>query len=80
MAHWRDSARSPRFFVVDATATFPLLLFLLHMRMWTFLLAIGFIVFFMILERFKFTVPIFKRWVSATLAGNHRVAYPWWRY
>jgi len=76
---WRDSARDPRFFIVDANAAFPLVLFLLHIRLWTFLLAIASIIFFGILERFKFTVPIFFRWVRSTIAGPIRVARPTWR-
>lgn len=76
---WRDSARDARFFFVDANAAFPLVLFLLHIRWWTFLLAIVSILFFAILERFKFTVPIFFRWARSTIAGPIRVARPSWR-
>mgnify|MGYP006327536373 FL=1 len=45
-AHWRDSARIPRFFLIDARAAFPLLLFLLHIRVWSFLLALVVMAFF----------------------------------
>lgn len=78
-ANWRDSARQPRFFVVDAMAAFPLLLFLLHIRMWTFILAILAMIFFGVLERFSFTVPVFMRWVRGRLAGRVRVARSPWR-
>lgn len=78
-AKWRDSARNPRFFVVDALAAFPLVLFLLHIRLWTFYLAILAIIFFAVIERFNFTIPIFLRWVRSTLAGRIRVAKPAWR-
>jgi intracellular multiplication protein IcmT len=77
--HWRDAARTPRFYFMDAFAAFPLLLFLLHIKLWTFLTAIAFIGFFIILEKFKFTVPVFFRWLRSTLAGPHRGARPWWR-
>ncbi|MAZ44756.1 MAG: phosphoesterase [Legionellales bacterium] len=77
-AHWRDSARAPKFFFIDAYAAFPLLIFTLHIRWWTFFLAIITIIFFAILERFGFTLPVFKRFMRAFLAGNHRVARPWW--
>ncbi len=76
---WRDTARDPRFFFVDANAAFPLVLFLLHIRLWTFMLAILSIVFFAVLERFKFTVPIFFRWIRSSIAGPIRVARPNWR-
>ncbi len=78
-AHWRDSARQARFFFVDAYAAFPILLTLLHIKLWTILMAIGFMVFFAILERFKFTVPVFFRWLRAFMAGPIKLARPWWR-
>lgn len=77
-AHWRDSARRPKFFMVDAYATFPLLLFLLHIKWWTFFLAIAAVAFFATLERFGFTVPVFFRWLKVFLIGNIRSARPWW--
>ena len=78
-AHWRDAARTPRFFMVDAFAAFPLVFMLLHLKFWTFMLAVVAIIFFAILERFKFTLPVFKRWLRSTLAGPIRYSYPWWR-
>ncbi len=58
-AHWRDSARSARFFVVDARAAFPLFIFLMHIRIWTGMLVLVSVTFFGILERYGFTVPVF---------------------
>lgn len=78
-AHWRDSARNARFFIVDAYAAFPLVLVLVHMRLWTFMTAIIVMAFFMVLERFKFTVPVFIRWTKSTLAGPIKQADTWWR-
>jgi intracellular multiplication protein IcmT len=78
-AHWRDSARTPRFYFMDSLAAFPLLIFFLHVRLWTFFTAIGIIFFLVVLEKFKFTLPVFKRWLRSTLAGPLRVAKPWWR-
>ncbi|MES2212280.1 MAG: IcmT/TraK family protein [Pseudomonadota bacterium] len=77
-AHWRNSARRPKLWIIDAYAAFPLLLFLLHIRWWTFTLALGTMLFFGILERFGFTLPIFRRFLRATIAGAHRTARPWW--
>lgn len=78
-ANWRDSARTPRFYFMDSLAALPLLLFFLHIRLWTFITVLVIILFLIILERFKFTLPVFKRWLLATLAGPLRVAKPWWR-
>jgi intracellular multiplication protein IcmT len=77
--HWRDAARTPRFYFMDAWSALPFLFFLLHMRLWTFILSLLFAFFFIILEKFKFTLPVFKRWFKATLAGAWRTARPWWR-
>lgn len=78
-AHWRDSARHTRFFMVDARAAFPLLLFLLHIRLWSFVLAIVAVLFFATLERFGFTVDVFLRWLRSTIAGPRRTSSPWWK-
>lgn len=76
-AHWRDSARTPMFFFMDAYAAFPLLAFLLHIKLWTFILACCVCVFFMILNKFGFTVPVFFRWLRSFLAGNYRYTRFW---
>lgn len=78
-AHWRDSSRTPRFFLVDALAAIPLVLMLLHIKLWTFITALVIICFFGILEKFKFTVPVFLRWLKCFIGGPLKTAYPWWR-
>ena len=79
MAHWRDTARPARFFLVDYRAAFPLLLFLLHIKVWTLVLAIVSIVIFAALEHYGFTVPVFLRIFRCWLAGARKHAKPWWR-
>ncbi|HGF1440178.1 TPA: type IVB secretion system protein IcmT [Legionella pneumophila] len=78
-SHWRDSARSARFFVVDARAAFPIFLFLMHIRVWTGVLVLVSAIFFGIIEHYGFTVPVFLRWLRSLLAGSVRSARPWWR-
>jgi intracellular multiplication protein IcmT len=78
-AHWRDSARQARFFFVDATAAFPILIMLLHIKLWTFIATACSILFFAILERFKFTIPVFIRWIKGFIAGPIKLSRPWWR-
>ncbi|OYV54536.1 MAG: phosphoesterase [Legionella sp. 21-45-4] len=77
-AHWRDSARPARFFLVDARAAFAVFLFLIHIRIWTAVLVIVTAVFFGILEHFGFTVPVFLRWIRTCLAGDIKLSKPWW--
>ena len=78
-AHWRDSARRPRFFLVDARAAFPLVLFLMHIRLWTAVVAVIATLFFAVLERYFFTVGVFLRWLRSFLAGPRKMAMPWWK-
>ncbi|HAF87375.1 MAG TPA: phosphoesterase [Legionellales bacterium] len=78
-AHWRDSARSARFFIVDARAAFPIFSFLMHIRLWTAALVIVSAIFFGIIEHYCFTVPVFLRWLRSFLAGKIKSTQPWWR-
>ena len=78
-AHWRDAARNPRFFFVDARSIFPVLLFLVHIRLWTALIALVVIIFLAIIEYYGFTVPVFFRVFKGFLAGPDRYSQPWWR-
>lgn len=78
-AHWRDSARSARFFMVDARAAFPIFIFLMHIRIWTGALVLFSAVFFGIIEHYGFTVPVFLRWLRLAFAGPVKSAHPWWR-
>lgn len=78
-AAWRDSARTPRFFFVDAYSVLPLVVFLVHIRLWTFVVSLLTMVFFAVLERFNFTVPVFMRWLRSSLAGKVKIAQPEWR-
>lgn len=77
-AHWRDSARTPEFFIFDAYSAIPFVFFLLHIRMWTFQLCLGVVLFFWVLKRAGFSLPVFFRFVRWKLAGNRRTARKWY--
>lgn len=77
-ASWRDSARFPKFFILDSRAVFPFFLFLLHIKLWTFIVAALFAIFFSTLLRYGFTLAIFGRWVRALAAGPRKIAKPSW--
>jgi len=80
MAHWRDSARTVRFFFIDYRATFPLMAFFLHIRLWTFLIALVATIFFALIERYGFSVNVFIRWLRSFIAGPRKIAQPKWKY
>lgn len=77
-AHWRDSARSIRFFIWDGKAVFPMVLFLMHIAIWTFVLALGTMMFFTILNRYGFSPIVFGRWLRSFVAGPRKITQPWW--
>lgn len=77
-ASWRDSARTARFFMVDARAAFPIFIFLMHIRVWTGVLVITSAIFFGILEHYGFTVPVFLRLARCFVAGPVKLSKPWW--
>ena len=77
-AHWRDSSRSPRFFFIDASAAFPLMFFFMHIRLWTFIVAVVAVLFFTLLNRYGFSIKVFLRTFRSKLAGKRKLAIPWW--
>jgi intracellular multiplication protein IcmT len=77
-AHWRDSARSIKFFIWDGKAAFPMLLFFFHIALWTFITAVVAMVFFTVLNRFGFSPIVFLRWLRSSIAGPRKLAIPWW--
>lgn len=79
MAHWRDSARVVRLWVIDFRACFPLLIFILHIRIWTFIVAVVATIFFALLERAGFSLAVFLRFIRSFIAGPRKMAQPWWR-
>ena len=77
-AHWRDSARPIKFFIWDGKAAFPMVLFLLHIQIWTLCVAVVAMMFFSVLNRYGFTPIVFLRWVRSTIAGSRKLTIPWW--
>jgi len=77
-ASWRDSARSAKLWIFDASACFPLLILAFHITMKTFIFAVVAMLFFAGLNKYGFSIPIFLRWIRSTIAGPRNVAVPWW--
>lgn len=77
-AHWRDSARIPEFFIFDAYSALPFVVFLMHIRWWTFNLCLCVAIFFWLIKRFGFTLPVFSRWLRWKLAGDRRCSRKWY--
>jgi intracellular multiplication protein IcmT len=77
--HWRDSARSAKFFIIDATAAFPLVFFCMHIKLWTFIVAVLTMIFFTVLRRFGFSITVFFRLLRGLFAGPRKFSIPWWK-
>lgn len=77
--HWRNSMKYVKFFALDARVALFLMIFLLHMRPWTFGLFCAVCLLFWLLERkglsFDAAIRSFRTW----LLGSKRPAYLWLR-
>ena len=77
-ASWRDSARSAKLWIFDASATFPLLMLAFHIAWSTFIFAVCIMLFLTFLKKWGFSVVVFGRWIRSTIAGPRKVSFPWW--
>ena len=78
-AHWRDSGRRPRFFIVDANFIFPLIIFFSNITYKTLYFIIVMFVVFIILDRTQFTIKKSIRYLRVLIAGNQRYRKGWWQ-
>ncbi len=69
---WRDSARTPKFFFIDARSLLPLSIWLLHMTRWTFYIALAGCGFFILLQRWRITPMVCWRLFRTKLIGPVR--------
>ncbi len=81
--HWRNTQKSARFFILDARAFLAILLFLVHARIWTLVIAILFMTIFWFLERrgltFDASIRTFRCWFLGTKRpATHRRALRRW--
>ena len=74
MAHWRNTFKPARFFIIDARASFFLLLFLVHIRPWTFVLLVSVFSALYFVERLGYDFQAALRAIRVYFAGNIRPA------
>lgn len=72
--HWRNTARPPRFMSLDYRAGIFLILFMMHMRLWTFVLMILVFLILFFLERRGLTLPLAMRRLRVWVSGPIRPA------
>jgi len=74
-AHWRDSGRTPKFYLIDARGALPILLVVLHIKLWTLGLMALVVLFLIGLEYYRMPIPVFLRVVRNALVGKRKVIY-----
>lgn len=67
---WRDTGRIARLGPFDGRASVAIMLWMVHMRVWTLIAAGALMVAFFMIERFGFTVAVLGRLLKTWLAGN----------
>lgn len=74
---WRETARYPELFMIDARALFPLSIWLLHWAQWTFAMAVVGVGFFVLLSRRGYSPEVFWRYMKNSLVrGNRSIIDP----
>ena len=74
--HWRNSMKPARFFMLDARAAWPVLVMLLHMRIYTMIFALFVMAVFYLLEQrglsFFSALRAFRVWIVTKKRPNYR--------
>lgn len=76
---WRNTMLPVRVYVADARVLIPVLVVLVHIRLWTLYVAMGGIVVFAVLEWLGLTFPAAMRTVRRWIVGSRRPAIPAWK-
>lgn len=69
-AEWRESARELKFFIFSGWVFIPVLVFVMHITMVTFIILVITIAAMKVIEYFGFTVPVAVLALRARLAGR----------
>lgn len=72
-AHWRDSALTPRFFSVDARASFVVLFFMVRPHWYTFISVVLVLVFLSILNYYNISLVAAMRLLRTFLIGPKKI-------
>lgn len=69
---WRDTASYPKFFQFDARCILPIVIVFFHFRLWTIILAVIVILFFVFLNQRGITVVVFYRFIWLSIGRKER--------
>ena len=73
-SHWRYTQKPARFFMLDARAFAAIMLFIVHISLWTFLIAIFTMFVFWLFERRGLTFEAALRAMRSWFVGRRRPA------
>ena len=76
---WRNTMLPIRIYIADARALIPMMVVLVHIRLWTFYIALAGIAVFAVLEWLGLTYPAAVRTVRRMIVGCRRSAIPAWK-
>lgn len=76
--NWQDTGRETKFWIMNSSTSFPLLLFLVNISWTTFFIVIATMIVFFILDYYGFKPMVFLRYVRTVLAGPYKSCRPWW--
>ncbi len=71
-SHWRDSALTPKFFIIDARAAFAVVIFLLHPSFLSLSICFGVIVILSVLHYLKLPIPVAMRLLRSFITGPRK--------
>lgn len=72
--YWRETHKQPRFFIFDGRLVFLILLVIMHLRVWTVLLAIVTMIVLFFFERKGVSADSILRFIRARIVGQRRTA------
>lgn len=72
--HWRNTARPVKFFNVDYRAGILVFIFMMHIRLWTFILLLVGVFILWFLERRGLNMPLAMRRLRLWFIGPYRPA------
>lgn len=73
MSHWRETYRAPRFLIFDYRVGIVLVIFFLHIRLWTLYLCVIFFLIFWFIERAGYSVPATFRYLRRIFSSDLRL-------
>jgi intracellular multiplication protein IcmT len=76
--YWRDASRPVKFFMLDAQAIYPFVVWMFFPSVWLLEVAGVVAIFFSILSKYGISLVVFLRITRTLVAGPRKSAIPWW--